>query len=86
MAPIAWVVALIFLVTLVQIAVYRYLGRQGDTSALEVYSTDGPPRGVPAEGRVATDDGSEGRRCPRCGAINDPSYTFCRRCVGRIGG
>lgn len=26
-----------------------------------------------------------GRRCSTCGAINDPSFTFCRHCVSRLG-
>lgn len=36
---------------------------------------------------VPPDSGSpaQGRRCSACGAVNDPSFTFCRHCVSRLG-
>ena len=37
--------------------------------------------------RVAGANGEDGRRCPHCGARNDPdpTYTYCHRCVERLG-
>lgn len=51
--------------------------------------------GAPLEEPVATvgESGDDGEQrsfdpgtCPGCGTENDPFYTFCRNCVGRIGG
>lgn len=30
------------------------------------------------------DADADTRRCPQCGAENDPTYTFCRHCVNPI--
>ena len=44
--------------------------------------TDGYLSG-PRHGGSA-DDADEARRCPRCGASNDPEYRYCADCVTRI--
>lgn len=87
MGPLGWVVALIFLVTAIQLVVYLYFGGRRGSSAFEVYSTDGPSVTTAAEPSMAQSSGDrrEGRRCPACGAVNDPSFTFCRDCISRIG-
>jgi len=86
MAQLAWVLLLVVLVTVLQFAVYRYLGGGNDASSLEAYSTDGSPRAISGDGLVGADlDDEDGRRCPACGEINDPTFTFCRNCVSRIG-
>lgn len=87
MAEIVWVVILVFLVTAVQLAVYRYLGGRNDAAALEGHATDGPVRPAPGERGPGLEapDATESHRCRACGTPNDPAFTFCRRCVTRLG-
>jgi hypothetical protein len=42
--------------------------------------------GYLASTRPASDEGAaeDARRCPRCGADNDPDYRYCGDCVTRI--
>lgn len=44
--------------------------------------TDGYLAGTRHAGDSA--DAEESRKCPRCGADNDPEYRYCADCVTRI--
>ena len=78
-------VALLLVVLHAVVAAYVYrVAHSGDGRLLEreaspdqraVQRTDEPPE-VP-------DDSVS---CPTCGAPNDPSYQFCRRCVADLSG
>lgn len=81
MVEVAWLVAIVALIGLAQFAVYRYVGSRGE-AAFDPYAVDGPAYASVA---AAVEEAEGGRRCPRCGTVNEPDYTFCRDCTGRLG-
>ena len=44
-----------------------------------------PPQGTDDAGPLSVPDPST-VRCPNCGARNEPEYTFCSHCSGRLDG
>jgi hypothetical protein len=99
----AWEFVVVYLAAfvLLQLVVYRYLsGRGGEESRAAVSGPPNTDRGIgndrDPEGhqhrkvqetveRAGTDPI---RRCPHCGATNDPDgpYTFCHNCASRLPG
>ena len=87
MESLALVVLLALLLVVLHVAVAAYLYR----TALSVDDrrADGEPTAEeratpPADSRP--DDADETTACPTCGAPNDPSYRYCRRCVADLSG
>ena len=87
MESLALVALLAALLVVLHVAVAAYLYRV--TLSADGRRSDGDPRAdqratSPADRRF--DDGDETTACPTCGAPNDPSYQFCRRCVADLTG
>ncbi len=80
MDDLLWLGAAAGLFVLLHVAVAAYLYRSA--------AADGPDRAgeyIPAEvDERSADPADERVRCPTCGAPNDPSYQFCRRCVADL--
>lgn len=85
MAAWEWIALGLGLLVVLQLVALQYARRMGsDESDAPVRATPGtgsesvpisdpdPPRGT---GKVV---------CPSCGTQNDPAYSFCRECVGRL--
>jgi len=97
-----WALAYAGASVVVYLVLYYYLRGDDEGSARDPFADEnggdyspgspvGPDRADAArEGRdpsrtAAADE--SGRRCPHCGARNDPdqTYTYCHRCVQRLG-
>lgn len=98
-----WALAYAGASVVVYLVLYLYLRGDDDESAPGPLSEEnggdyspgspvGPEGGDPGRDsvdprRIAGAAGDSGRRCPHCGARNDPdpTYTYCHRCVERLG-
>jgi ribosomal protein L40E len=85
MDQLVWLVVLAALLFGLHAAVVVYLYRKAadstdPTDLLEFPEADLPPVDD------ATGRNDERIACPTCGAPNDPSYRFCRRCVSDLSG
>ena len=90
------VVALIVISTVVQLLLLAYRNRDADSSGRTVdgdvvYSDDRLNEMLYA--RAPAEDGQDAEvdpeetetiSCARCDAVNDASYTFCRRCTAEL--
>ena len=88
MAQYGWVIAVVVVMGLVQFAVYYYLRTRTDASRLPARESTPPamsPDRAPEPRVRDEDEPTTGLYCPTCGTVNEPGFTFCRRCVGRIG-
>jgi len=88
-----WVWLLVYLAGfgLLQLFLYRYLrNSQGRGGRTVPAGADGEGLGARLEAPPAETDRSEptgetaGLYCPRCGAHNDPDYTYCQGCVAQL--
>lgn len=91
-----WIVVYAIGLTVLQLAVYRYLlGGEGDDASNGDSPVRTAPRGSDAvgvarlqatESRDGTSDGPTARLCPRCGVENEPDRTFgrCWNCANRL--
>ncbi len=81
MNPWAWITAYVVGFALLQLLVYRYLGRKtGRTTS---------PTAPGASGATAVDSesgGDETVSCEDCGAVNavEPGYRYCRECAAKL--
>lgn len=66
---------------LVQVALAYALVRASRGHGSE--SDSAPPA---TRSSLDADGGVAGVPCPHCGVANDPTYTFCRNCVGELVG
>jgi hypothetical protein len=96
----AWEFVVVYLAAfvLLQLVVYRYLSGQGGEDSRAAF-TDPPnadrgagperdPEGRTQRAVQEPEDREAVRRCPHCGATNDPDgpYTFCHNCASRLPG
>ena len=84
MDPWAWIVAYVVGFALLQLLLYRYLGRDArGTDAARPAATEGPA-GLTGATRAPTGDAVA---CRHCGAENDREapYRFCRVCTSPLG-
>lgn len=98
-----WALIYVVSFALLHLAIYYYYlrGEQGGDSPHPSLSGENggeysPGNPFPPEHREAAPDrrepdrsaaDDEGRRCPHCGAVNEPesTYTYCHQCVERLG-
>lgn len=65
------------------VAAYLYrVALAGEASAFDAGTAPKEQTETPTEEWL--EEGDETMRCPTCGAPNDPSYRFCRRCVADL--
>jgi len=77
MNPWAWIAAYVAGFVLLQLLVYRYLGRKSGGTATP------PAADVAGAGATGSESGvDETVTCGDCGAVNarEPGYRFCREC------
>lgn len=67
----------------IQLAALVYLSYRRAHDEPATATTPDEPEGEPAEPSNGTDAAVE---CGDCGAENDPSYRYCRRCVADLSG
>lgn len=86
MESLAFVAAVALVVVLhVVVAAYVYRVAQPGEGQLFEREASSDERAVPPlDDTLETPDDSVS--CPTCGAPNDPSYRFCRRCVADLSG
>ncbi len=73
------------------VLVLRIVDRLSLDGYVDQYQEVAPEAGRGLTAPPATDGGGDGggdarggHACPRCGERNEPGYTFCRGCLGRI--
>ena len=81
-----WALVLLVVYPLVQIPLVLYLARwfELDGDAPIVTPTRAYWNGTATGERHAGAEVARPGRCRRCGTVNDPSYSFCRRCVASL--
>ena len=85
MASWEWIALGLAFLALVQLVALQYARR---TSSDDEGATVQPAAGVPAEAiRDRPDHEPSGDElvCRHCGTPNDPTFTYCRQCVGQLG-
>jgi hypothetical protein len=81
MNPWAWIAAYVVGFALLQLLVYRYLGRKTGGTA----SPAAPE--APSAPAITPDVGSDDTvTCEDCGAVNarEPGYRYCRECAATL--
>ncbi|WP_049984096.1 zinc ribbon domain-containing protein [Halorubrum sp. BV1] len=65
--------------------------RRRNAGDMEPYTKDesygSPPSASPDEGddeSGRSDRGDASIACPQCGAVNDPTFNYCRQCASRL--
>lgn len=88
MTPIGWVIVTVLLIGAFQLLAFLVIRHRGRTTRRTRRRNLTPSRlyAYEAVGGAGRGVATEGRRCPSCGAVNEPSFTFCRHCVGRLAG
>ena len=86
MAVPDWALVLLVIYPLVQIPLVLYLARWFELDGDAPIVT---PTRAYWNGQTAAEPNAEWRRtrpglCRRCGAENDPGFTFCENCVARL--
>ncbi|WP_254837609.1 zinc ribbon domain-containing protein [Natronomonas marina] len=81
MEGLLWLGAAATLFVLLHVAVAAYLYRAASASEGESASEYVPRQ---ESGERAPGTGEDRVACPTCGAPNDPSYRFCRRCIADL--
>ncbi|MFB6097240.1 MAG: hypothetical protein ABEJ74_07625 [Haloferacaceae archaeon] len=89
MAIWVWLLALVIVMTLLQLVVYRRLSEEpgGEPPPRDAGEETTPAARLEFDpGRPTDSPGGDARRCPHCGAENDPDsvYTYCASCVRRL--
>jgi uncharacterized paraquat-inducible protein A len=85
MEQLVWLVALAALLFGLHAAVVVYLYRKATDSIDPTDLLESPGEDLPPVDETTGRD-DEHIACPTCGAPNDPSYRFCRRCISDLSG
>ena len=84
LAFVAAVAVLLFVLHVVVAAYVYRVAHSGDGRFFEREAS--PDERAALEADASLEEPDDSVSCPTCGAPNDPSYRFCRRCVADLSG